>query len=102
MGLPAGTGPNRLLTPSTNMYGMGVSAALMHVGTTTSVLSIPPVDLIVYLLEYPNMPQSPPPRPLLCGIYPPPRIFLLPLSGSMLYSVCGLLGSGGPLSHQSA
>ena len=70
MVLPSGTGPGIIPIPSPNMYGRGVSVSLMHVVTTSSVSSIPPVDIIVSLLESPKILQSPTPRHLLCGMYP--------------------------------
>ena len=100
MGLPYGTGPNSLLTPYPNMYGRGVDTAMMHVGTTASVSSMPPVDLMVSLLEYPKITQSPPPLPLLCGVYPPSGTFSLTLSGSVPHSGCSMLGRVGTLLRQ--
>ena len=55
-GLPAGTSMCSLPTPSPNLYGRVVASALTNVGTTTSVLSNPLVDLLVYLLKSPSRP----------------------------------------------
>ena len=81
IGITVGTGPRSLATTSKNMSRMGVATALMHVGTTTSVLSTPLVDLMVYPVEYPSNPQSPPLQTLLYGVYPRPNTLSLPLSG---------------------
>ena len=101
-GLPAGTGPRSLPTPSTNMYMRGVTAALMCVGTTSPSLIIPPVDLLVPLLEYPTITQSPTPRPLLCCVYHLSRTFFQTLSEYVPHYDCGLLGGGVLLSRQSS
>ena len=77
IGITVGTGPRSLATTSKNMSRMGVATALMHVGTTTSVLSTPLVDLMVYPVEYPSKPQYFPPKPLLCDVYLPPKILSL-------------------------
>ena len=93
MGLPIGTGLHSLPTPSPNMSGIGVSDALMHVVTTTSVSSTPLVDLILPPVESPSKPQYPPPQPLLYGVYPMPSTFSLPLSGYMPHSGFGILAA---------
>ena len=102
MGPTTGTVLRSLSTPSTNMSGRGVAAALNHVGTTASVSSIPPVDLMVSPVESPSMPQYPPPQPLLCGVYPPSATFVLPLSGCIPRSSCDTTGGGDTLLCQSA
>ena len=65
-----GTGTRSILTSSLNIYEMGVAVSLVHIGTTSSVLSIPPVDLMVSVLESPIIPLSPLPRlrPLFCDV----------------------------------
>ena len=93
------TGPHILPIPYPNLYGRDVTVYLIHVGTITSVLIITPVDLMVPLLESPKIPQFPPPRPLLCGMYPPAGTFSHTLSGSVSYF---RLWGGGPLLNQSA
>ena len=75
MGLPAGTGTRSLPAISLNLYARGVAAALIRVGTATSVFSMVSIDLLVFLFGYPNMPQYPPPQPLLCSMYPLSRTF---------------------------
>ena len=92
-----------VLTPPSiyqNLFDRGVADDLMCVSTTASVLSIPPVNRIVYLLESPNIPYSPPPQPLLWVVYPLSRNFSLTLSRSVLQYSCGLLSVGGTLLHQ--
>ena len=101
MGLPVGTGPNNLLTYSTNISGMGVAAALMHFGTTDSVSSTNLVYLMVSTVDSPRNTQYPPPRPLLFGVYSTPMTFSLPLSGYVTCSGCGMLSGGDPLLRQS-
>ena len=93
VGLPVGTGLHSLPTPSPNISGIGVSDALMHVVTTTSVSSTPLVDMMVSPVEYPINPQSPPPQPMLYGVYPPPSTFSLPLSGYMPRSSFSILAA---------
>ena len=102
MGILAGTGPCSLLTPSTNLYAMVVASALILVGTTALLSIIPPVDMLVSLLDSLNMPQSPPPRLLICVVYPPSRTFSLILSGSEPNFGCGMLGGGGWILRKSA
>ena len=103
MGLSAGTGTHILPTPYPNMYRWVLDTPLMHVSTNSSVSSMPPVDLMVTLLESPNMPQSPLSQLLLYGVYLLPRTFSLPLSGSIPHYGCGMVGGGGgPIFCQSA
>ena len=82
--------------------GGGVSAALMHVGTTNSVLSTSPVDLQVYPVDTLINPQYTPPRPLLSSGYPPPATFVLPLSGYMPCSGYDPAVISDPILRQSA
>ena len=77
-----------------------MASTLMRFGTTASVSIIPPVDLMVSLLEYPNMPQSSLTQLLLYGGYPPSRTFSLNLSYYMPHSGCGVLGGVSPLLRQ--
>ena len=100
--LPSGTGMLSLPTTSTNMYGRGVAVSRMHVGTTASVSSMPIVDLMMSLLESPNIPQSPPPWTLLYAVYPQSGTFSQPFSGSLPHFGCRILGGGGTLLRQSA
>ena len=96
MGLTSGRGPHSLPTNSPNQCGRGVLAILSRVGTTTSELSNPPVGLKYYPEVNQGMPQSPLPRPLICGGHPPPSNSGRPLSrcgpcyGCDLFSGCGL------------
>ena len=100
--IPYGTGPFSLPKSSPNLYKRGVAVSMMHVGTTDSVSSTPPVNLMVSLLASTNMPQYPPTRPLLYGMYPLSVNFSPSLSESVTHAGCGMLGGGGPLSYQSA
>ena len=76
--------------------------ALTHVITTTSVLSTPPVDMKVYPVKTQSKPQPTPPRPLLCGRYPPSATFVLPLLGWGPRSVFDPDGIGDPILRQLA
>ena len=79
-----------------------MAAALMRVGTTASVSSMPPVYMMLYSMESQINPQSPPPRPLICGMYPPPATFVLTFSGFMSRSNCDPVDNGDLISRQSA
>ena len=102
VGPPAGAGPHSLLTPSPYFSWVDLAAALTRVDTTSSVTSTP----LAYLLESPvyspGKTQYPPPRPLICDMYPPPATFSLHLSGCVPRSRYGPAGSRDPLSRQSA
>ena len=100
--LPSGTGPRSLPTTYPNLYNRDVSICLIHADTTALVSSMHPVDMILSLLEYPNMPQYPLPWPLLCGMYPSLGTFSQKISVSVTHSSCGMINSGGTLFHQSA
>ena len=54
----------------------------------------------VYPVVTPSKPQYPPPRPLLCGRYPPSVNFVLILSRCGTRSGCDPSGSSDPLSRQ--
>ena len=100
VGLPSGTVPHSLPTPSPNLSVRDVAASLTHFGTTALVLGMPLVDLMVPPLDSPSKPQSTPLQPLLCGVYLPPKTFALPLLGYVPFSSCGMIGSGDLLSLQ--
>ena len=102
LGLPSGTGPRSLPTPSPNMYVSGVDAALNHAVTTASVSSTPLVYLMFSLLYSPIRPQYTPLQPLLYGVYPLQKTFSLPFSWFVPHSGCVRIYVGGPLLRQSA
>ena len=102
MDLSASIGLCSLLTPSPNLYGRYVAAALMCVGNTASVSINPFVDMVVSLLASPSRPQFSLLQPLICGMCPHTSTFSLTLLGSVPYSGCGMVGGVGPLLSQSA
>ena len=61
---------------------------LSCVGTTASEMSTPPVGLRYFPWGNPGRTQSPPPLPMLCGGYPPPKTGGRYLSGRVPLSGC--------------
>ena len=102
IGIPTGTEPLSIPTPSPNMYGRDVSSALTRVGTTVAVSSTPLVDIVFSTVDSPRNPQYSPLNPLLCGVYPPTKTFSMNLLGYVTRSCCGLIGIVDPILYQSA
>ena len=73
MGPLASTFLRSLMIPSPNISRRDVASDLMYVGTTATVLSNLPVDMMMSHMESPIKTQSPPLRTLLCCVYPPPE-----------------------------